>query len=493
MEQPGGRGWRQGVRNVISGNTNGVQISNGSTGNVVSGNYIGTDATGRLARSNRVCGVQISSAWGNVIGGAAAGGGECDIGQRAGGGFCDRQPRVEQRGAGEFDWDGCDGVGGDTEQPRGDRDIGGAVERDWGECGVGERECGWDAGIYLYGTGAAWNVIEGNKLGTDATGNGGLGNTHEGIYMVYARSNTVGGADAGSGNIISANNTWGILLDTNSTWNVIQGNWIGTQSDGVSALGNAYHGVECASNNASHNVIMGNVIAYSKGAYCGVRVRDGSTNDAILGNAIFSNGLLGIDLGPAGTNANYHCGSSTGANLRQNHPVLTQAVTGNGTGVRGTMDSKAGTAIRLQFFANATCDSAGAGEGQIYLGDMSVVTGSGCTTNFVATLPASVPGGVCDHGDSDGRRQQHVGVFGVHGGGVGAAADLGGVDDGADRRLTLGWTNTATGFVLKQTGDLAPAGAMDGGDERGGIDKTASSGVTVSMTGTNRFYLLSFE
>ncbi len=41
----------------------------------------------------------------------------------------------------------------------------------------------------------------------------------------------------------------------------------------------------------------GNRIAFSQTVYAGVRIRDGSTNNAILGNAIFSNGGLGIDLG----------------------------------------------------------------------------------------------------------------------------------------------------------------------------------------------------
>src|SRR5207244_6607369 len=45
-------------------------------GNVVEGNYIGTDSTGVLALGNALNGVQIENqAYGNIIGGAAAGAG----------------------------------------------------------------------------------------------------------------------------------------------------------------------------------------------------------------------------------------------------------------------------------------------------------------------------------------------------------------------------------------------------------------------------------
>src|SRR5439155_20305296 len=59
-------------RNVIAANQFGVGIFNASTGNVVEGNYIGTDKTGLFALGNGR-GVTISlSAFGNTIGGTTA-------------------------------------------------------------------------------------------------------------------------------------------------------------------------------------------------------------------------------------------------------------------------------------------------------------------------------------------------------------------------------------------------------------------------------------
>ena len=56
-------------------------------------------------------------------------------------------------------------------------------------------------------------------------------------------------------------------------------------------------------------------LASAKTVYAGVRIRGGSTNDAILGNAIFSNGALGIDLGTYGVNANVACDTGSGDNM----------------------------------------------------------------------------------------------------------------------------------------------------------------------------------
>lgn len=67
------------ARNVISGNNQSPDVADGiwitnSTGNVIRGNYIGTDATGTLARGNYNSGVAIWSS-GNVVGGTSAGDG----------------------------------------------------------------------------------------------------------------------------------------------------------------------------------------------------------------------------------------------------------------------------------------------------------------------------------------------------------------------------------------------------------------------------------
>ncbi len=68
-------GTAAGARNLISGNDwQSVHISgSGATGNVVLGNYIGTDTTGAVDEGNGANGVYINGAPSNTIGGTAAG------------------------------------------------------------------------------------------------------------------------------------------------------------------------------------------------------------------------------------------------------------------------------------------------------------------------------------------------------------------------------------------------------------------------------------
>lgn len=89
-------------------------------------------------------------------------------------------------------------------------------------------------GFLLAGSG---NLVVGNKIGTDATGTKGLGNHSHGIE-VQGPNNILGGTAAGAGNTISANGDTGLVLE--AAGNVVQGNRIGTDMTGAGALGNGF-------------------------------------------------------------------------------------------------------------------------------------------------------------------------------------------------------------------------------------------------------------
>ncbi len=491
-----------GARNVISGNnSNGVLIAWGATANWIQGNYIGTDATGARARPNVRCGMEIDAP-GNLIGGASAGMGNLISGNGLDGIFLAGATANGNFIQGNFIGTDLNGTAAIANN-RGGVGVSGAPANliggtapGAGNLISGNANASGDAGIYLFGSGATGNTVQGNKLGTTVSGMAGLGNNFEGIYLERSSSNLIGGTVAGAGNVISANKTRGIYA-TNANWNVIQGNFIGLAADGTSNLGNTFHNVELEAN-ASNNQIgglvagAGNRLAYAQSVYCGVRIRVGSTNNPILCNSIFNNGALGIDLGTAATNANVHCSAFTGANMSQNFPILTQAVSGNGTGVRGTFDSFAGKTYRLQFFANPSCDASLSGEGQIYLGDKVLITNPGCTTNFVATLPGNVPIGyvitatATDPANNTSEFSGCALIASV------PTLKFTPPATGPSPKLTLAWTNTTSGFVLKQTLSLVPP-----------ITWTTVTNVPVNTNGqfvvavpisvTNRFFTLSFE
>ncbi len=488
-------GGTAGGGNIISGNANyGLQLFAGATGNAVQGNYIGSDVTGSSLVSNRLSGVRIESS-GNTIGGASAaarnlisGNGEDGIvvvGAAASGNLVQ----------GNFIGTTSSGLGA-LRNGRAGIGISGAGGNVIGGTAIGSGNLvsgNGDAGIYLIGAGAVGNIIRGNILGADISGTSGLGNAFEGIYLERASSNTIGGSVFGAGNLISANYTRGIYLYTNSSWNIIQGNFIGTKIDGASALGNGFHAVECevGANNNSIGAAggVGNRIAFSPGVYCGVRVRDGSTNNAILGNSIFSNGALGIDLGAAGPAANDSCDSDTGANMLQNYPVLTQVVTGRGIGIRGTLNSKASSTFLLQFFANAACDASGYGEGQIYLGDKTVVTSNNCNVSFVATFTNSIPAGYAITSTATDSANNTSEFSACAPATVAPSLDI--IPAGGSK-INLCWTNTVSGFVLKQTTSLSPPIQWTT-VTNSPVSTNGQFLVQLPVTTTNRFYLLNFE
>src|SRR6202035_3563995 len=78
--------------------------------------------------------------------------------------------------------------------------------------------------------GADGNLIQGNFIGTDSTGHAHLGNA-VGLAMLTQATgnNTVGGTTPAAGNVISGNTADGVvLLDAGTNHNLLEGNFIGT-------------------------------------------------------------------------------------------------------------------------------------------------------------------------------------------------------------------------------------------------------------------------
>lgn len=484
-----------GARNVISGNGNyGLEIfGTAATGNLIQGNTIGPDVTGQSRLANQHSGIHIQSP-GNVVGGVASGAGNLISGNGEDGILLDGINAANNVLQGNLIGTVAGGTNG-LGNGRAGIGISGAPGNTIGGVAANAGNlisANGDAGVYLIAGGASGNLIQGNTIGTDVTGTVALGNTYEGIYLERAPTNTIGGAAPGAGNLISANHTRGIWL-TNASWNLIQGNWIGTARDGLGALGSVFHSVECEIG-AANNLIggagaAGNRIAFAQTIYAGVRIRNGSTNNAILGNAIFSNGGLGIDLGAYGVNPNIACGAGTGANQAQNYPVLGQAVTGTSTGIRGTLNSEPGSAYLLQFFANPIGDPSGYGQGHIYLGQTTVITSNDCSANFVVTLPNPVPLGyviaatATDSANNTSEFSADVPVSSV---------PVLSISPAANQQVTLAWPSTASGFVLKQTGSLAPVIQWTPVTNPP-VPINGQFVVTLPTSAGSRFYVLSLE
>jgi hypothetical protein len=175
--------------------------------------------------------------------------------------------------------------------------------------------------------------------------------------------------------VISGNVGEGIRLDTISTSNtVIQGNFIGTDVTGTQPVGNSGSGIEVA--DAVANLVggtgsnEGNRIAFN--GRNGVMVLSGDC--AVLGNVLFANAALGIDLGGDGPTPNDAGDLDTGANDLQNTPdIVSASQDPSGATLSGVLHSSPNTIYRIEFFAGAAC-----GQASVFLGATQATTdGSG--------------------------------------------------------------------------------------------------------------------
>ena len=119
---------------------------------------------------------------------------------------------------------------------------------------------------------------------------------------------------------------------------------------------------------------------------------DDSTGNAILGNSIYANAELGIDLGDESSPTGTPTGTTpSGPNDLQNAPVLS-AATGGGssTTISGTPRAEPNTTFRIEFFANP----AGTGQGQTYLGFLDVTTNGSGSASFSFSPASPVAAGL---------------------------------------------------------------------------------------------------
>jgi uncharacterized repeat protein (TIGR01451 family) len=284
-----------GEGNIISGNkNNGVWIgTENTTGNIVIGNFIGTDMNGATDLGNAHGGVGITDgAFNNTVkGNVISGNGWDGIGL---GGFGSDYNVVIGNFIGT-DASGTSVLGNGREgvstfQSSFNR-IGGTAEGDRNI--ISGNKGGIVLGEYIH------NLILGNFVGTDVSGTNALGNAENGI-MLWSGHNFIGGSTEAERNVISGNGAVGIMM-TGGERNLIASNYIGTDAGGTVALANGISGIESGS--AKYSVIQGNLIAGNEES--GVSIGYGSNFNHLRANRIgvaadgvspLSNGMDGVGI-----------------------------------------------------------------------------------------------------------------------------------------------------------------------------------------------------
>jgi parallel beta-helix repeat protein len=323
-----------------------------SNDNHLEGCFIGTDPTGTVAHPNGTGVVLVAGTTGNVIGGSAPGARNLISGNTGVG--------IQSTGGGanviQGNLIGTD-LTGNSPLPNGEGiSLTGTTGFLIGGSNPGEGNVisgNSDTGIHVSVGGGC--TIQGNKIGTNPAGTDAVPNQY-GIALSSAPMVHIGGDyNAGEGNLISGNQLDGISLGT-SVGTVVKGNTIGTDPAALQPLGNGGAGVYL-DQNSTDAVIGGlasgdgNVIAWNLNGVTNLGVRN-----AIRANPIFFNQRLGIDNGADGVTKNDPLDADTGANLLQNFPFISTVDYGTtNLIVHGILKSAPNTTFDLDFYESPSC------------------------------------------------------------------------------------------------------------------------------------------
>jgi hypothetical protein len=307
-------GTTSGARNTISANeTFGIVISGAaSAGNVIKGNYIGTDstgtafitgstqATGILVNTNAPAGIMIGGSGaneGNVISGQSGGGvaNGCGINiVNTSGGTSVLGNIIGPQKNGTTFLTNNNQVYGVLVNSSPNNIIGGITGRNIISSNL-------VYGVRIDGAPSTGNLVKGNYIGLDITGTSLIPNAiqENGVALATsAANNTIGGTTAGEGNVISGNISTtfgtGVYIFGGATTNTIVGNIIGPRANGTSYLTSSlqYYGFYIAA--SPNNIIGGATAAHRNIISANETYGVYFTGAATTGNSIKGN-YIGID------------------------------------------------------------------------------------------------------------------------------------------------------------------------------------------------------
>jgi parallel beta-helix repeat protein len=214
------------VANVISGNRGSGIVLAGSSDNILVDNRIGTNVAGTARKANRGNGIRITNgSRGNEIGGTAF----------------------------------TNTVTGKANNPTGSK---GTVTPVFVVPPLGNLISGNSGSGLTIETGSLDNVLNGNFIGTTASGNGALGNAANGVRFDHAPGNSLVGCKFANNpfvyyNVVSGNGQDGLRI-TSSDNVTVQGNFFGVGANNTTIVENRFDGILV--DGASKSTKVGGVI-----------------------------------------------------------------------------------------------------------------------------------------------------------------------------------------------------------------------------------------
>lgn len=376
---------------VINGfNLYGIVLQN-SSNNVIRGNWFGLDPTGSTAVQNGASVGLFGTSSRNVIGGPLASDRNVMSATTSSSVIIASGTPGKNRIQGNFI--GLDATGSVAIGVGANGIFENAPDDTIGGPGAGEGNviaaCVLPA-LYI-GPTAPRVVVQGNKIGTDASGTVARPNAY-GIAIDGSPNNLIGGSQPNEGNLVSGNGVYGIgIRNAGATGNRVWRNRVGTDVSGTLPLPNGQDGVwlRASSDTIGGDANRANIIAFN--GRCGVFDSLGVRN-AIRWNVIHDNAAAGIELYPFGLMVNDSLDLDAGSNDRQNFPLLDSVAVAFGTTrIHGRLESKPNTTYLVDFYRCEQCDANHFGEGRIPIGTAAVTTNAAGLGVIDHLAPIEVP------------------------------------------------------------------------------------------------------
>jgi len=476
-----------GQGNVISGNPGvGVALTGAKTsGVIVEGNEIGTDAAGTDSLANGI-GVSIAGAVSDIVGGTVAVARNVISGNTTDGvDITSSAPAaaaslnvvegnlIGTNAAGTAALaNGGDGVSIDGNAAN--NTIGGSLSSE-----LNVISGNLAAGVAISGPGASGNTVAGNRIGTDSSGTVSLADGI-GVSIAAATANTIGGSVTGAANVISGNTTDGVDITESpnaavAALNVVEGNLIGTNAAGTATLANDEDGVSI-DGNATNNTIGGSVSSdlnvISGNVAAGVAISGShASENTVAGNDIGTNAkgtaalANGIGVSIVGAMANTIGGTQSGAgNVISGNATDGVEITGSGSIENAVAGNDIGTN------AKGTAALANDGDG--------VSINGGAVTNTIggtATAARNVISGNANAG---------VAISGTGPSGVVVAGNYVGTDASGQSPLGNGIGVLVSGGTSMTIGGTTPgAGNVISGNFTAGIELDGNTVSEIQIQG----------
>jgi hypothetical protein len=359
----------------------------------ITGNYIGTDSTGKAPLGNLQHGVHTDggcnlNTWtGNVVGGN----GSTIAGVNVGNGL-DILTATNNTFYGNYIGLGIDGITNVGNLVIGFRFGLASTNNIVGGSAVGQRNYmagNGDHAIYLDEQSVS-NIFKNNYVGSDITGLIPIPNKGIGIFFLdESNNNTVGGTLANEGNLLCCSSTADGIRTQISNNNTYYGNLVGVNATGSIAVGfgNFEDGVQMGSywnlGSTNNSNIVGGLAAGQKniianngrdGVHLAVWGGSNGTNfNPIIGNSIYCNVGLGIHM------------EATAFMALENEGILAPTVTSSTTNaVSGTGT----TGNTIHVYRNQTSGPNCGCQGEIYIGTTVVAGGTWSITHNLGLTPA---------------------------------------------------------------------------------------------------------